>query len=183
MSQKRDNTVLPIWALLRRYKDKKQENQPLPSLRELLGVRLGCVVTARHSHYLCFVFKLFLPVYFFSQIFLLHSFLYNLLLQKIENLQEQPKQYNKPPSVYDLASTITGSQPISSCFKFHTSLQFAYYFEENSRFIISSVNISVCTLRGNGSLKHYKSKSAFIVFYSFFVLYLKVNKNNYQMLH
>lgn len=125
----------------------------------------------------------FFPVNFFSQIFLLHSFLCNLLLQKTENLQEQPKQYNKPSCVYVLASTVTGSQPLSSRFKFHTSLQFAYYFEENSRYIISSINISVCTLRGNGSLKHHKSKSAFIVFYSFFVLYLKVNKNNYQMLH
>lgn len=125
----------------------------------------------------------FFPINFFSQIFLLHSFLCNLLLQKIENLQEQPKQYNKPPCVYmiQLQQSLVHSH-------FHltsnsTPVSFAYYFEENSRYIISSVNISVCTLRGNGSLKHYKSKSAFIVFYSFFVLYLKVNKNDYQMLH
>lgn len=183
MSQKGDNTLLPIWALLRLHKDKKQENKLLPSLKELLGAQLVLGDCSSQSLTVFCLQAFFFPGYFFSQIFLLRGFLCNLLLQKIENLQEQPKQNNKPPCVCALASTITGSQPISSCFKFHTSLQFAYYFEENSRFIISSVNISVCTLRSNGSLKHYKSKSAFIVFYSFFVLYLKVNKNNYQMLH
>lgn len=185
MSQKGDNTLLPIWALLRLYKDKKQENKLLPSLKELLWSVAWMLGDCSSQSLAVFCLQAFFSSLFFSVrsfcfiVFFAISYCRKLKIYK----NSQSNTINLRVCMIYLASTITGSQPISSCFKFHTSVQFAYYFEENSRFIISSVTISVCTLRGNGSLKHYKSKSAFIVFYSFFVLYLKVNKNNYQMLH
>lgn len=69
MSQKGDNILLPIWALLRLCKDKKQENKLLPSLKELLGAQL---VLGDCSSQSLTVFCL--QAFFFQVIFSVRSF-------------------------------------------------------------------------------------------------------------